>query len=155
MAKMLRHEPPSSFVARLLDPVAANRAVQKVAVYHGDPTAFTTDPTPAEPNDLAAARTRGPVKREIVLTRETDTALDQLLALFRRSTGARLSTSHVVRVILLVAYLAMDRLESELASIGPLDLPSNARNREAERKQFESMLAQTLAGAVRDAMSDR
>lgn len=152
MAKMLQTEPPSSSIARLLDPVAASRAVQTIAV---------CDPEQADsPEDTAQPRARdahsgASVKREIVLTRETDAILDHLLNLFRRQTCTRLSTSHVIRVMLLMTQLATDTLHTELARVGPLNLPSNARGRETERQRFESILAQALGRAVRAAGPDR
>lgn len=151
MAKMLRTEPPSSSVARLLDPAAAARAVQRPSPdRYLQPASPVVQPQ-SLPDDQPCTQATQPAKREIVLTHEADVALDHLLSLFRRATGTRLSTSHVVRIILIVARNAFDAIDYELSRIGPLSLPSNARDRNAERQAFELTLAKAVARAIRDA----
>ena len=153
MAKNLRTSPPSSSVARLLDPVAAARAIQQVSAHDAGPPA--SPPMTAWPGQdirLAPPRERL-VKREIVLTPEADAVLDQLLGLYRQATRTRLSTSHVIRAMLLSAQYAMDALDNELEHVGALRLPSNARGRDAERRRFEMSLARAFAKAMQHAAS--
>lgn len=151
MAKNLRTTPPSSSVARLLDPVAASRAIEKVSGYL--PPSRTVEPpitpTPSRAAvDLAGARL---IKREVVLTPETDAILDELVEAFRRATRTRLSTSHVVRAMLLSAQHAGDGIRTHLHQAGCVRLPSNARGRDAEREHFELLLARAFATAMREA----
>lgn len=96
------------------------------------------------------------VKREFVLTPEADATLDRLVELYRRATRTRLSTSHVIRSILLATGQGMDALLSELSLMQPMRLPSNAPGRDAERTRFESALAHAFRNAMRcSALLDR
>jgi hypothetical protein len=89
------------------------------------------------------------IKRELTLTRSTDDTLSELLALFQRTTGCRLHTSHLMRAMLKVLCQAMPEIEREARALGPLRRPSNASGREAERDEFESRLAASLRAGLR------
>ncbi len=89
------------------------------------------------------------VKREFVLTPEADATLDRLVELYRRATRTRLSSSHVIRSMLLACRQAMDAFFSELSAMQPMKLPSNAQGRDAERNRFESALADAFRNAMR------
>lgn len=152
MAKTLRTSPPSSSVARLLDPIAASRAIEKVS---GHPLPNMTSEYPSAPiQDPRAVSDPGPrlIKREIVLTPETDAILDELVEAFRRATRTRLTTSHVVRAMLLSAQHAGAAIQDHLHQAGYVRLPSNAQGHAAERQHFELLLARAFAVAMRKAI---
>lgn len=153
MPRPLREAPPSSAVARLLDVEAATRAVSQAAVLGPESTNVATPPTfphrsqSPEPTALAL------VKREFVLTPATEQSLLALIDLLRRTTGARLSASHVLRALLIGVEHARPTIETESCRIGPLKLPSNAQGREAERARFERRIAAALVAGMRAAAS--
>ncbi len=156
MAKSLATPPPSSSVARLLDLSAAARAVAVNATppepveTHGD---SSREPTEVEaPIQLTPpSRDKAHLKREVVLTSETDEVFSRLVELYRRSTGTKLTASHVARAILKGADHCMHHLEREARRIGPTKLPSNARGRELERARFEARLADAFIAGIRSA----
>lgn len=154
MAKQLRHPSPSSSVARLLDLDAAARAVrsnaghQPLQVTAHAPVLPEAGPSPAA---IPAERTheRACQNREVVLTPSADETFSRLVELYRRATGTRLTSSHVVRAVLKGVSHCMDQLEREARRLGPLKLPSNARGRELERERFEARLADAFIAGVR------
>ena len=91
------------------------------------------------------------VGRQLLLTPATDAALSRLVELLRRTTGTKLSTSHVVRAMLKGVAHAMYNLEREARRLGPMKLPSNARGHEADRERFEAKLADALVAGIRAA----
>lgn len=81
------------------------------------------------------------VKREFVLTRETDAVITEVVGLLRETTTARLSSSHVLRGL---ARLLMDRLPALRAAAvasGHRRLPSTSPNHFGARVEFERFLA--------------
>jgi hypothetical protein len=152
MAKQLREPPPSSSVARLLDRDAAARALAPhefgiEAVPDSMPrpsvVAITPTPTPQPSGEIVD------VKREFVLSRSTDEAFTQLVDLLRRSTGTRLTSSHVARALFRGIAHCLPIIELQTRRLGRLKLPSNARGREAERERFETLLTQTVINGIR------
>ncbi|TWT44474.1 hypothetical protein RAS1_08890 [Phycisphaerae bacterium RAS1] len=93
------------------------------------------------------------IKREVVLTGSTDDTLTRLVDLYRRATGTRLSTSHVVRIMLRGVAHCMDSVQREAVRIGRRKLPANAPGHEAERERFEHRLAQAFVNGMRAAAS--
>lgn len=151
MARPLRETPPSSAVARLLDVGAAARAlaVPPVAASetpNGPPAASSSPPTEKRGGGASVL-----VKREFVLSPETDQALCGLVEMFRRTTGARLSGSHVLRALLVGVSHSHATLEMEARRVGALKLPSNARGQDAERVRFERRIAAVLVAGMRAA----
>ena len=149
MARNLRTTPPTSSVARLLDPTAAARAIQKISGHQAPSVDMDSAriPPPSHPAlDRSDVRL---IKREVVLTPETDAILNELVDAFRRATCTRLSTSHVVRAILLSAHHVSSELQNHIPQAGSVRLPSNARGRDAERQHFELLLARAFANAIR------
>lgn len=146
MAKPLHRTPPSSSIARLLDQDAAARAIAAPA------SERTVNPVaaPAVPRAEVCAQPRT-VKRELTLTVATDETLTQLVDLYRRSTGTRLSTSHVARAMLRAIAYCMDSVEREARRIGRRKLPANAAGCETQRERFEHRLAQALINGIRAA----
>lgn len=150
MAKPLHRPPPSSSIARFLDQDAAARAIAAPASERAvDPV---VGPVPAMPRAEVCAQPRT-VKRELTLTLSTDETLTQLVDLYRRSTGTRLSTSHVARAMLRAFAYCMDSVEREARRIGRRKLPANAAGCETQRERFEHRLALALVNGIRTASS--
>ncbi|MBI1827226.1 MAG: hypothetical protein HY287_03490 [Planctomycetes bacterium] len=152
MPKPLRQPQPSSSIARLLDIHAAARAVAPRPL----PVEPRNPPYSASQGGQADAACPGTgtgetprIKRELILTPSTDAALSRLVALFRETSGAKLTTSHVARAVLQSVTHNMSHLETHAKKLGPLKLPSNARGREPERERLEARIADTLIAAIR------
>jgi hypothetical protein len=158
MAKHLNTPPPTSSVAKLLEP-GIGAAVTLPTASAPAPTTVPGAGQPAVPRaeheqDVlpAAGRQTGEpadIKREFTLTRGTDDTLSELLALYQRTTGCRLHSSHLMRALLRVVREAMPELEREAKALGRLRRPSNASGREAERDEFEEQLAVSLRAGLR------
>lgn len=157
MAKPLRTPPPSSSVVRLFDLDAAARAVAAPAVTR---EAEALDSQQQEPvisarvsANPAPAVTSPHIKREFVFTPAAEATFSQLVELYRRSTGTKLTASHVARAVMKGVAHCMEYLEREARRIGPLKLPSNARGRELERERFEARIADAFITGIRSAPS--
>lgn len=156
MAKPLRTLPPSSSIARLFDLDAAARAVAAAVV-----TRETTDSQPAQqPEPVLSARISASpapaiatphIKREFVFTPASEATFSQLVEIYRRSTGTKLTASHVARALMKGVAHCMEYLEKEAKRIGPLKLPSNARGKEFERDRFEARIADAFITGIRSA----
>lgn len=156
MARPLRTPVPSSSVARLFDMESAAKAVAVTRPSNEQPPAMP--PAETQPTNESASVTPstapGPsafVKRQLLLTPATDAALSRLVEVFRRTTGTKLSTSHMVRAMLKGVAHAMYNLEREARRLGPMKLPANARGHEADRERFEARLADALVAGIRAA----
>src|SRR5262245_47537703 len=91
------------------------------------------------------------IKREFILTQSTDDALQDAVRLFSRATGTNLTNSHFLRVLLKCVAHAMPELEGEAPSIGKLKRPSNAREGQAAREEYERAIAAAVNAAFRSA----
>lgn len=162
MPKTLREPPPSSSVAHLFDVAAAARAVATPVIAPAPassggeaPTSVRTKFSEAPPVAQGAARlTTGEqptIKREFVLTPSADATFTRLVDLYRRSTGTRLTSSHVARAVFKGIEHCMDTLEREARRLGPQKLPANARGREIDRERFEARIADAFVAGVRAA----
>lgn len=152
MPRPLREVPPSSAVARLLDVDAAARAVSTAVL--GPESKNVVAPQEVTPKSRTPEQgALSFVKREFVLTPATEQSLLALIDLIRRTTGARLSASHVLRALLIGVEHARPSIEAESNRIGALKLPSNAHGREAERARFERRIAAALVAGMRAAAS--
>jgi uncharacterized protein YbjT (DUF2867 family) len=156
MAKHLQTVPPTSSVAKLLEPGIGAAATRPLASQPPRPANPGEDlpaaTRPALEQDIAPAAGRqtgepADIKREFTLTRGTDDTLSELLALYQRTTGCRLHSSHLMRALLRVVREAMPELEREAKALGRLRRPSNATGREAERDEFEERIAESLRAA--------
>lgn len=162
MPKLLREPPPSSSVAHLFDVGAAARAVATPVI--------TPAPAPSAVEPLTSVRTKvsepppvvqatarlttgeqPTIKRELVLTPSADATFTRLVDLYRRSTGTRLTSSHVARAVFKGIEHCMDTLEREARRLGPQKLPGNARGREIDRERFEARIADAFVAGVRAA----
>lgn len=156
MAKPLQTEPPSSSIARLLDLNAAARAVAApVETEEKAEAPATQQEKPVEIPRVAAkptsALTSPHIKRELVFTPASEAIFSQLVEIYRRTTGTKLTASHVARALMKGAAHCMEYLEKEARRIGPLKLPSNARGRELERERFEARIADAFIAGIRSA----
>lgn len=88
------------------------------------------------------------IKREFILTQSTDDTLQDLVRVFSRATGANLTNSHFLRVVLKALAHAMPELEREASELGSLKRPSNARGNQAAREGYEEALAVAVASAL-------
>lgn len=156
MPKPLRDESPTSSVARFFDREAASRAV---IARRRDVAALSSTGTrhypPLSHGEADAAQECIPVKREFTLSDEADQTCSALLDMLRRSTGTRMSSSHLLRGMFKGIAACLPAVESEARRIGRLKLPSNARGRDAERTTFEQRLAEVLINGIRSAAAYR
>jgi hypothetical protein len=151
VAKPLSTIPPTSSVAKLLEPGIGAAAIRPVA---GTPARTPAGPhagVPASSLAQAATPTGEPadIKRELTLTRTADRTVEDLLSLFQRTTGCRLHASHLMRALLHAVRLSLPEIEREAEALGPLRRPSNAVGKEAERDAFEARIAACLHAGVR------
>lgn len=156
MAKPLRTLPPSSSIARLLDVNAAARAVAAPGVTRE----MTEAQAPQQQEPAASARVAANpapvvasphIKREFVFTPAAEATFSQLVEIYRRTTGTKLTASHVARALMKGVAHCLEYLEKEARRIGPLKLPSNARGRELERERFEARIADAFITGIRSA----
>jgi hypothetical protein len=104
---------------------------------------MVTRPAPsAEPVNL---------KREFVFSQSAEDTLCELVALYQRATGTKLTGSHVARAMLKGVAHCMESLEREAKYIGRLKLPSNARGKEVDREHFEQRIAMAFIAGIRGA----
>jgi hypothetical protein len=146
MAKPLSRPQPSSTVARLFDGSAAARALAVPDV----PAPEHPDATPQVQSAPSLVSIDAPTcNRNLLLTKCTAQTLDRLVTLYRSATGTRLTTSHVMRALLLGVEHAFDSLEREARGVAKTKLPSNARERIREREEFERRLAAAFVTGMR------
>jgi hypothetical protein len=88
------------------------------------------------------------IKREFMLTPLADDSLHDAVRVLSRATGTSLSNSHFLRVVLKVVEHAMPEIEREASRLGKLKRPSNARENQAEREEFEQRIAEAVAAAL-------
>lgn len=81
------------------------------------------------------------VKREFVLTRETDAVISEVVTLLRETTLARLSSSHVLRGLARLLMRRLPALKSAAIASGPRRLPSTSPEQLGARVDFEHFLA--------------
>jgi len=153
MPRPLRENPPSSAVARLLDAEAASRALSVAALPRPESQIARSSGADHRHPEIVVQDANMLVKREFVLTSATDESLCQLVDLLRRTTGARMSASHVLRALILGLSHARPSLESEIRRLGSLRLPSNAPDKLSDRAQFERRIAAALVAGMRAAAS--
>jgi hypothetical protein len=148
MAKPLTSPQPSSSIANLLESGVAAAALRPVP--NGQPESSHAGMR-VVPHSGRPVPTGEPahLKREFVLTETADETLNQLLRVFSKGTGSRLTNSHVVRAILHAVQHALPDVAKQAERLGPLRRPSNARGNEAERDELERKLAACLVAGMR------
>lgn len=153
MARSLRDTPPTSSVARLFDSNAAGRATRSLGPTdaHGhDPNKHDPASSPAGTVPAVAPKSK-PIKREFLLSREADAALERLIQMLRDATGARLTASHVARALLMAAEHAAPSIRHAAETLGSEMLPSNAPAYESARRRFEGRIAHAIVEGMRAA----
>jgi len=148
MPKTLRESVPSSAVARFLDKSAAARALEPARPASAPSQELLTSARDDAERALASPRL---IKREFILSAETDEAFSELLETFRRATQTRLTASHLLRAMCRAAGHAAAVLEREAKRLGPLRLPPNARGCDVERETFEGLLTSAIVAGMRAA----
>src|SRR6516162_6214973 len=146
MAKPLRQPTPSSAVARLFDMGAAARAIAAM----NSPDPVSTPQVALVPTPAPSAQSAN-LKREFIFTQSAEDTFSELVSLYQRATGTKLTGSHVARAMLKGVAHCMESLEREAKYIGRLKLPSNARGKEADREQFEERIAMAFIAGIRGA----
>ncbi len=141
MAKPLGATVPTSSVARLLEPGAASAAIAPLGPRLVPPRSELRTETGTAP----------PIKREFVLSPAADEALRQLVSVYQRSVGGSITHSHLLRALFQVVGHALPEIERQAGDLGPLKRPSNAREDEVKRQEFERRLADSLCRAFRAA----
>jgi hypothetical protein len=114
----------------------------------------TDSPTPPASTPKAAsvpAAEPANLKRELILSQSAENTFSELVTLYQRETGTKLTASHVARAVLRGVAHCMESLEREAKYIGRLKLPSNARGREADRERFEEHIAMAFVAGMRAA----
>ncbi len=149
MPKTLTDPPPTSSVARLLDRGAVARALSPNSSRPGASSSSLETVEVTLVSDHGVGPRPSPIKREFVLTPETDATLATLVSIYRQATGSRLSASHIVRALLRAAERGLESIEREAQRLGLLKLPSNGKGHEAQRKAFEAKLAGGFIAAMR------
>ncbi|MDX2116827.1 MAG: hypothetical protein SFY96_01450 [Planctomycetota bacterium] len=81
------------------------------------------------------------VKREFVLTRETDAVISEVVTLLRETTSARLSSSHVLRGLARLLMRRLPALKNAAIASGLRRLPSTSPEQLGARVDFEQFLA--------------
>jgi hypothetical protein len=106
----------------------------------------------ARPVATAEASDYPNIKREFMLTRLADESLFEAIRALSRATGTSLSQSHFLRVMLKLVANAIPEIEREASRLrGTLKRPSNARENQADREEYELKLAIAIAAALKSA----
>src|SRR6516162_9498031 len=95
MAKPLRQPTPSSAVARLFDMGAAARAIAAM----NSPDPVSTPQVALVPTPAPSAQSAN-LKREFIFTQSAEDTFSELVSLYQRATGTKLTGSHVARAML-------------------------------------------------------
>jgi len=105
--------------------------------------------TPGETSGSEASADIPNIQRQFILTHSADETLHDSVRLFSKTTGAKLTNSHFLRILLKGIAYAMPQLEREASKLGKLKRPSNARGNEAEREGYEQKIAEAVVAAMR------
>jgi hypothetical protein len=113
-----------------------------------DKATDTTEVGIPRPGASAKASEPPTIKREFMLTPLADESLFAAVRALSKATGSTLSNSHFLRIMLKVVANAMPEIEREASRLGTLDRPSNARDNQAAREEFEQKIAEAVAAAL-------
>lgn len=152
MARRITNRQMTSSVARLLSPAAATAALAPVdrgVSVRQDVHRHAVIPT---------GRTRH-IKREFILSRETDSIVNNLLAVFNQQNDTRLTASQVIRALLIALRHALPAIQTVAEQAGPLVRPGNSGSQRRARIDFEQRLAAVieeglLSATARQARAD-
>lgn len=152
MAKPLQKAPPTSAAASALlsaglRATQAPAPAQGLEPRHGQnlsarPAKRLIGALPGESEPLN-------VKRQFVLGASHERVLDDLLAIYKESTGARLNHSTILRCLIKAAGHAIDEIRQEAKRIINMDLPAKADGE--ARVVFEAPIIGSMVAGVRSA----
>ncbi|MGA2501781.1 MAG: hypothetical protein ABSH20_28910 [Tepidisphaeraceae bacterium] len=146
MPKAIERPIPSSSVAWLFDCGAAARAIAEPKATVLPVVEIPPVPPPVPSLSFSVpVRQSTLVKRELVLTAQTDEIFTQLVTALRQATGTRLNASHAARALLRAVAGAIPKIVSQETPTRPLRLPAKARGQETQREAFEQQLADLIA----------
>jgi hypothetical protein len=111
--------------------------------------AYTDDTRPGEAPGSDASIDPPTIKREFLLTQLADDTLKDAVDLVSSATGTNLTNSHFFRVLIKCIAHAMPQLEIEVSKLGKLKRPSNAREGQAAREEYERTIAAAVVAALR------
>lgn len=141
MARRITNRQMTSSVARLLSPAAATAALAPVD--RGVSVRQDEHPHAVIPT----GRTRH-IKREFILSAETDATLCELVAVFNQSTSSRLTASQVVRALLIAVRPALPAIQAAAIAKVLTARPGNASALRYARDAFEQLLGTVIAKGV-------
>ncbi len=148
MAKEIKPEPGSG-AARFLKGVESMRLVEHRGAVGAVNTSLLGELRGGSVVESGRVpRPHEKVKREFVLTRETDEQLNELVRMLRHTTTAKLSGSHVLRALLRLLASRAAEVQAAASSYGPRRLPSTGRSQTAARVEFDMFLGMIFELAI-------
>ncbi len=142
MARRIRNQNVTSSVARLLSPIVATAAMAPID--RGACTGQDDGPNHVVPT----ARTKH-IKREFILSRETDSTVNDLIAVFNQQHDIRLTASQLIRAVLIVLRSALPAIRMTAERAGPFTCPGNSGHQLRARIAFERRLATVIEQGLR------
>lgn len=140
MAKHIKPTPRSS-AARFLTPDASTHQV-------GAAMQEASDSSLLDHSSADVPRPLQKVKREFVLTRETDAIINEVVSVLRDVSGTRLSSSHVLRGLARLLVRHLPSIRHAAVAMGPQRLPATGTGHALARLAFEQYLAQVFEVAI-------
>lgn len=131
-------------VARLLSPAIATAALAPV-----EPTSQVQPPESS--TDAARVCARQYIKREFILSPETDATLIEVTSALYQSTGRRLNASQIIRAMLLVVRPALPLIRNAATQMEAVARPVNGRGQRQARTELERYLARVIGAGFRGA----
>jgi hypothetical protein len=148
VAKEIKPEPESG-AARFLKGVESMRPVEHRGAVGAVNTSLLAELRGPAAADLECVpRPHEKVKREFVITRETDEQLNELVRILRQTTTAKLSGSHVLRAFLRLLASRVSHVQAAASSYGPRRLPSTGRAQTMARVDFDLFLGSIFELAI-------
>lgn len=128
-------------VARLLSPAVATAALAPV-----EPT-FQVQP-PQSSTDATRVCARQYIKREFILSPETDATLIEVTSALYQSTGRRLNASQIIRAMLLVVRPAVPLIRNTTIQMETVARCVNGRGQRQARTDLERYLARVIGAGL-------
>ena len=88
-------------------------------------------------------------KREIGFSTRSNEVLDKLVHAYSDATASTVTTSHVIRAMLLAAEEALPEILDEISSLGPMKRPGNEKKFDVEREEYEKALGAAFLDGLR------
>lgn len=159
MAKGITPTITSSAARFLTSPTSTPRVDFEEAAGHALPSKSADLSRPRDDSPESVPRSQQKVKREFVLTRETDAMLTELVNVLRDKTAARLSGSYVLRGLARLMMNHLPAIRSSAVACGHRRLPATSPRHVGARLKFEQYLADVfeiaLTGRLPPSSSER